>query len=196
MKTNFLLIILSLSFFVNLNAQSYNDLWKDVNKNLENRLPESAETFLNKIEQKAVKENNQKELLKSYLFRFIIINQKDENPIETSIQFAEKNIDRLQEPEKSIFNLAIASLYENYLNDNFFRIDRIQTTDNSNELDIEFWDKATFENVIESYLNKSLENAESLKKTSAESYQEILSINDYNDEKIDYIYEPTLYDYV
>lgn len=196
MKANFLLILLSLSFFFNLNAQSYNDLWNDVNENLENRLPESAETFLNKIEQKAIKENNQKELLKSYLYRFKIFNQKDENPIKTSIQFAEENIGRLQEPEKSIFNLAIASLYENYLNDNFFRIDRIQTTDNSNELDIEFWDKATFENVIESYLNKSLENAELLKKTSAESYQEILSINDYNDEKIDYIYEPTLYDYV
>ena len=196
MKANFLLILLSLSFFFNLNAQSYNDLWNDVNENLENRLPETAETFLNKIEQKAISENNQKELLKSYLYRFKIFNQKDENPIKTSIQFAEENIGRLQEPEKSIFNLAIASLYENYLNDNFFRIDRIQTTDNSNELDIEFWDKATFENVIESYLNKSLENAESLKKTSAESYQEILSINDYNDEKIDYIYEPTLYDYV
>ena len=196
MKANFLLILLSLFLSCNLNAQSYNDLWNDVNENLENRLPETAETFLNKIEQKAIKENNQKELLKSYLYRFKIFNQKDENPIKTSIQFAEENIGRLQEPEKSIFNLAIASLYENYLNDNFFKIDRIQTTDNSNELDIEFWDKATFENVIESYLNKSLENAESLKKTSAESYQEILSINDYNDEKIDYIYEPTLYDYV
>ena len=196
MKAKLLLIIMILSVVSKLNAQSYNDLWKDVNKNLENRLPESAETFLDKIEQKAVKENNQKELLKSYLYRFKIFNQKDENPIKTSIQFAEENIGILQEPEKSIFNLAIASLYENYLNDNFFRIDRIQTTNNSNELDIEFWDKATFENVIESYLNKSLENAESLKKTSAESYQEILSINDYNDEKIDYIYEPTLYDYV
>ena len=196
MKANFLLILLSLSFFFNLNAQSYNDLWNDVNENLENRLPETAEAFLNKIEQKAIKENNQKELLKSYLYRFKIFNQKDENPIKTSIQFAEENIGRLQEPEKSVLNLAIASLYENYLNDNFFKIDRIRTTDNSNELDIEFWDKATFENVIESYLNKSLENAESLKKTSAESYQEILSINDYNDEKIDYIYEPTLYDYV
>ena len=196
MKAKLLLILMTLSVTFNLNAQSYNDLWKDVNENLENRLPESAETFLNKIEQKAIKENNQKELLKSYLYRFKIFNQKDENPIETSIQFAEENIGRLQEPEQSIFNLAIASLYENYLNNNFFRIDRIQTTNNSNELDIEFWDKATFENVIESYLNKSLENAESLKKTSAESYQEILSINDYNDEKIDYIYEPTLYDYV
>ncbi len=187
---------MSLSFFFNLNAQSYNDLWKDVNENLENNLPESAETFLDKIEHKAINDNNQKELLKSYLYRFKIINQKDENPIETSIQFAEENIGRLQEPEKSIFNLAIASLYEFYYNDNFFKVNRQQTTVNSDELGMEFWDAKTFENTIEFYLNKSLENDESLKKASAESYQEILSINDYNDEKIDYIYEPTLYDYV
>ena len=196
MKTNFFLLTIALSFTSLLNAQSFNTLWKGVNTNIENNLPESAEVYLDKIEQKSIKEDNQKELLKTFIYRFKIFNLKDENPLETSIKFAEENIGRLQEPEKSIFNLAIASLYENYLNDNFFRIDRIQTTDNSNELDIEFWDKATFENVIESYLNKSLENAESLKKTSAESYQEILSINDYNDEKIDYIYEPTLYDYV
>ena len=114
MKAKLLLILMTLSIAINLNAQSYKDLWKDVNENLENRLPESAEAFLNKIEQKAISENNQKELLKSYLYRFKIINQKDENPIKTSIQFAEENIGRLQEPEKSIFNLAIASLYENY----------------------------------------------------------------------------------
>ena len=62
MKAKLLLILITLSIAMNLNAQSYKDLWKDVNENLKNRLPESAEAFLNKIEQKAIKENNQKEL--------------------------------------------------------------------------------------------------------------------------------------
>ena len=115
MKTNFLLITLLLIALSNLNAQSYNDLWKDVNKNLENRLPQSAETTLDKIEQKAVKENNQKELLKTFLYRFKIFSLQDENPIETSINFAKDNISRLHEPEKSLFNIAIASLYETYM---------------------------------------------------------------------------------
>ena len=34
MKTKFLLLVIALSFFSNVNAQSYNDLWKDVNENL------------------------------------------------------------------------------------------------------------------------------------------------------------------
>ena len=195
MKAKLLLIIMILSVTSDLNAQSYNDLWKDVNKNLENRLPESAESFLDKIEQKAIKENNQKELLKSYLYRFKIINQKDENPIKTSIQFAEENIGRLQEPEKSIFNLAIASLYENYLNNNFLRIDRIQTTNNSNELDIEFWDAKTFESVINKYYENALSDIESLQNNTSKSYQDVLAIDE-NNAKFDYNIEPTLYDYV
>ena len=195
MKIKLTLILMILSVASNLNAQSYNDLWKDVNKNLENRLPESAETFLDKIEQKAIKENNQKELLKSYLYRFKIINQKDENPIETSIQFAEKNIDRLQEPEKSIFNVAIASLYESYLDDNFFKVNRQQTTVNSNELDMEFWDVKTFENVINKYYENALSDITSLQNTTSKSYQDVLAIDETNT-KFDYYIEPTLYDYV
>ena len=104
-----------LTAFSNLNAQSYNDLWEDVNKDLENRLPQSAETILNKIEQKAVKENNQKELLKSYVYRFRIFELSEEEPLETSINFAVRNVANLQEPERAIFNIAIASLYETYM---------------------------------------------------------------------------------
>ena len=195
MKTNFLLIILSLSLFSNLNAQSYNDLWNDVNENLENRLPESAETFLDKVEQKALAENNQKELLKSYLYRFKIFNQKDENPIKTSIQFAEENIGRLQEPEKSIFNLAIASLYENYYNSNFYKINNQQITVNGNELDMEFWDVKTLERVIDKYYENALVDVTSLQNTTSKSYHDVLAINE-TDTKFDYNIEPTLYDYV
>ena len=115
MKTKFLLIIAVLSLAFNLNSQSYNDLWKDLNENLDNRLPQSAETILNKIEQKAVEENNQKELLKSYVYRFRIFELSEEEPLETSINFAVRNVANLQEPERAIFNIAIASLYETYM---------------------------------------------------------------------------------
>ena len=195
MKAKLLLIIMTLSVTFNLNAQSYKDLWKDVNKNLESRLPESAESFLDKIEQKAIAENNQKELLKSFLYRFRIFNQKDENPIETSIKFAEENIGRLQEPEKSIFNVAIASLYESYLDDNFFNVNRQQTTVNSDELDMEFWDVKTFERVIDKHYENALADVTSLQNTTSKSYQDVLAINE-TDTKFDYNIEPTIYDYV
>ncbi len=173
MKTKFLLLVIALSFFSNVNAQSYNDLWKDLNENLDNRLPQSAETVLNKIEEKAINENNQKELLKSYLYRFKIFELSEEEVVEASINFATENITNLREPERAIFNLAIASLYEN----------RQQTIDNRQQTSsIEFWENA-------------LSDIESLQKNTTESYKDILTIYDKMAD-VDLNIEPTLYDYV
>ena len=200
MKTRFLLIALALSVISNLNAQSYNDLWKDVDDNLGNRLPQSAETTLNKIEDKAVKENNQKELLKTFLYRFKIFSLQDENPIETSIDFAVENISRLHEPEKSIFNIAIASLYEKYKIFNNHIIKNNTPIANSqqliaNSLNMKFWDEATFKRVIDKYYENALADIKSLQDNSAESFRDILAINDETAE-FDFYIEPTLYDYV
>ena len=173
MKTKFLLIIAVLSLAFNLNSQSYNDLWNDVNENLDNRLPQSAELILNKIEEKAINENNQKELLKSYLYRFKIFKLSEEEAVEASINFATENITNLQEPERAIFNLAIASLYE----------DSQQTIVNRQQTSsIEFWENA-------------LSDIESLQKNTTESYKDILTIYDKMAD-VDFNIEPTLYDYV
>ena len=195
MKTNFLLLIMILSLGLNLNAQSFSNLWKDVNINLENNLPESAEASLNRIEQKAIKENNQKQLLKTFLYRFKIFSLQDENPIETSIKFAEENIGKLQEPEKSIFNIAIASLYETYLNENLYNINNQQIISNGQQPDMKFWSKTTFEKVIDQYCENALSDIEYLQRNTTKSYQDILTITNANAD-FDYEIEPTLYDYV
>ena len=192
MKTKFLLIITVLSLAFNLNSQSYNDLWNDVNENLDNRLPQSAELILNKIEEKAINENNQKELLKSYLYRFKIFKLSEEEAVEASINFATENITNLQEPERAIFNLAIASLYEyaQLLNAN-----NQQPIANNQSPDMKFWDRATFDRVINKYYENALSDVKSLQDNSAESYKDILAINDETAE-FDFNIEPTLYDYV
>ena len=192
MKTKFLLIITVLSLAFNLNSQSYNDLWNDVNRNLDNRLPQSAETILNKIEEKAINENNQKELLKSYLYRFKIFKLSEEEAVETSINFATENITNLQEPERAIFNIAIASLYENRQQTN---ANNQQPIANNQSPDMKFWDKATFDRVINKYYENALSDVKSLQDNSAESYKDILTIYDKKAD-VDFDIEPTLYDYV
>lgn len=163
MKANILLVMITLSLFTRLNAQSFDNLWKKVNENLENDLPETAESFLDKIEDKAVKENNQKELLKTFLYRFNIIQEKDENPIEASINYAKENISRLQEPEKAIFNVAIAALYNNYYQRNQYIIkNNIPIATDYSKINIKFWDKATFKKVINKYYDNALSDIEAL----------------------------------
>ena len=161
-----LLTLITLFIFSNLNAQSYNDLWNDVNRNLDNRLPQSAETILNKIEKKAINENNQKELLRSYLYRFKIFELSEEEAVEASINFATENIANLQEPERAIFNIAIASLYE-----------------------------YAQQPIANKYYENALSDIESLQKNTTESYKDILTIYDKMVD-VDFDIEPTLYDYV
>ena len=48
---------------------NYETMWKKVKENLENDLPESAEKELNAIEQQALKDKNQVQLLKTILYR-------------------------------------------------------------------------------------------------------------------------------
>nr|MCR5191212.1 hypothetical protein [Bacteroidales bacterium] len=49
--------------------RSYEDLWKSYAESIEKDLPESAAKTLDEIESKALKENNQTQLLKSWLYR-------------------------------------------------------------------------------------------------------------------------------
>ena len=197
MKAKIFFIVIILSFLSNLNAQSYNDLWKDVNENLENQLPQSADNILDKIEQKAINDDNQKELLKTFLYRFKIFASQDENPIESSIYFAEENISKLQEPEQSIFNIAIASLYENYLNDYYHIIkNNIPIYNSQQTLSMKFWDEATFKRVISRHYEAALTDVKALQDNTTESYSEILGLNDNIKANIESGIEPTLYDYV
>ena len=48
---------------------NYETMWKTVKENLEKDLPESAEKELNAIEEKASKDKNQTQLLKTWLYR-------------------------------------------------------------------------------------------------------------------------------
>ena len=199
-----LLLIMALSVFSIFNHQSYNSLWKEVNQNLEDRLPQTAETNLDEIEQKAVEENNYKELLKTFLYRFKIFALQDENPIETSINFAEENISRLQEPEKFIFNIAIASLYETYLNANYHIIknnipiyNNQQTTDDGQRImSMKFWDEAAFRKVINQYYEAALSDVEALQNNTTASYSDVLDLNHNVKTNDENAIEPTLYDYV
>lgn len=192
-----ILFVLTLFCAVNISkAQSYNDLWKDVELNVKNRLPETALSYLEKIEHEALKDNNQKELLKTYLYRFKIFSlQPDmEDAINNAIHFADDNIAKLQEPEKSIFNLAIASLYINYINN--YAGNNVPIHADVTTTDLKFLDEESIMEIIENHINNALNDTASLQKNTTASYYEILSVYDDNKKPIEYVYEPTLYDYI
>ena len=98
---------------------NYETMWKIVKENLEKNLPESAEKELDAIEQQAVKDKNDIQLLKTYLYRQKIFQFTiEEDPDQYFIQYAESKIGQLDEVCNALLHEEIAKAYANYLDEN------------------------------------------------------------------------------
>ncbi|MBR0539317.1 MAG: hypothetical protein IJK36_03720 [Bacteroidales bacterium] len=98
---------------------NYETMWKIVKENLEKNLPESAEKELDAIEQQAVKDKNDIQLLKTYLYRQKIFQFTiEEDPDQYFIQYAESKIGQLDEVCNALLLEEIAKAYANYLDEN------------------------------------------------------------------------------
>ena len=170
------------------NAQSYNDLWKEIDSCLNNNLPKSAEKYLDEIQNSASKENDYHQLLKCMLKRFKVFELNDEQPIITSINYAKNYSKSLNAISKALSDITIAEMYNSYLMRNQYIIDGNKTTGNSD--DIRFWDKKTFHKEILKEYENALKESDVLKTTNIDFLDGIL------DTVINNTLEPTLYDYV
>ena len=163
MKRNFLLIALLSVATVLLSFQiinqkdddrsmkeKYEILWDQFEKHMNDDLPESAQKVLDLIEQKAVKERNQVQLLKTILYRRKVMYETvEENPEEAYLQYALAQLDRLETAEQALLHEEIAALYASYLEDNEYQISENLAIDGSlDDVAMKYWDRRTFENLI------------------------------------------------
>ena len=94
----------------------YDDLWKSFTQSIQMELPESAAITLDSIEQKALKENNQTQLLKSWInrqqiFRFTV----EDDSQQEYIRYLESKVGRLDAVHNALLHEEIAQTYANYL---------------------------------------------------------------------------------
>ena len=88
---------------------NYETMWKTVKENLEKDLPESAEKELNAIEEKASKDKNQTQLLKTWLYRQnIMLRTVEEDPEQAFIQYIETKVGQLDEVHDALLHEEIA----------------------------------------------------------------------------------------
>jgi len=107
MKKLFVFII-ALAISLSINAQSYDNLWKEYDDNIENLLPESANKTLDKIEKQAIKDKNDINLLKMIVKRCEVFCITDENPDTTIVAYCKSYLPKLSEPSQVILNCEIA----------------------------------------------------------------------------------------
>ena len=178
-------------------TNNYETMWKKVKENLEKNLPESAEKELDAIEKQASKDKNDIQLLKTYLYRQQIFQFTiEEDPAQHFIQYAESKIGQLDEVCNALLHEELAKAYAEYLDENEWRINEnlpIEGADLS-KVEMKYWDKATFQTLINQHYTEALKPVEALKKAKTEDFMVLYENKDNNEEYIEY--EASLFEFL
>ena len=100
--------IIALAISLSVNAQSYENLWKEYDENIGNILPESAGKVLDKIEKQARKDKNDIQLLKIIIKRCDILRMTAENPEDSIVGYCKSYLPKLSKASQVILNVEIA----------------------------------------------------------------------------------------
>lgn len=117
----------------------YTKEWKEI-ENLENDgLPKSALEKVNLIYQKAKKDKNTPQIVKSLIYRVKYTSQLEEDGMVLAIANIQEEIGTADFPEKPLLQSILAELYRTYLDNNYWQFsDRTNTQDFQTD-DIRTW---------------------------------------------------------
>lgn len=187
-------VFLLLFLFMGVSAQSYYDQqWKKVEENYKQGLYKSNLPIILQIQDKAMKDNNGIQLIKSLKAEFSIINQtRDDEKNDAASQFFSKltKMDsNLKGEEKLLYKVLLGEFFTDYFNGNQWKISQKTNINNPDFSQIETWSKLDFKNYLSKHFSE-LENSKSVLqnvdlqrcKTIFENTQDIA-------------YFPTLYDW-
>ena len=175
---------------------NYETMWKKVKENLEKDLPESAEKELNAIEEKASKDKNQTQLLKTWLYRQnIMLRTVEEDPEQAFIQYLESKVGQLDAAHDALLHEEIAKAYANYLDENEWNINENLPIDGDiSKVEMKYWDKESFKTRIKQHYDEALKPVEALKKAKTADFMELFENKNNNEENIEY--EASLFEFM
>ena len=167
---------------------NYETMWKNVKENLEKNLPESAEKELNAIEERASKDKNQTQLLKSWLFRQYIMSFTVEDDAQQAfIQYIEAKAGQLDAAHNALLHEEIAKAYAEYLDNNQWRINENLPIDGDlSQVEMKYWDRKSFETRIDQHYREALKPVEALKKAKTEDFMVLYENKDNHEEHMEY----------
>jgi 5-hydroxyisourate hydrolase-like protein (transthyretin family) len=175
---------------------NYETMWKTVKENLEKDLPESAEKELNAIEEKASKDKNQTQLLKTWLYRQNIMRiTVEEDPEQAFIQYIEEKVGQLDQIHDALLHEEIAKAYADYLESNEWRINENLPIDGDlSKVEMKYWDKESFRTRINQHYDEALKPVEALKKAKTEDFMVLYENKDNHEKYIEY--EASLFEFM
>lgn len=173
------------------NAQTiknYEEDWKAVEQHINKGLPASALEAVKKIYAKAKKEKQDAQIIKSLVYMSELQQENREDNETKRIAEIEKEIAISKEPSTSLLNNYLAGLYQQYYNNNRYKLyNRTNTVDFKKE-DIATWTTDDFHKKISSLYLASIVNENLLHQTKLTPYDALITKGNMRQLR------PTLYD--
>lgn len=189
-----LFLFLFIGAFWMMNAQNYYETqWKKIETNYKQGVYKSNLPIVLEIQNRALKDNNAVELIKSLKAEFSIINQtRDDTKNDavsaffTKLQTLEP---QLKGDDRLVYKALLGEYIQGYFNNNSWKINRRTNIDNPDLKQIETWSKLDFKNYLSSHFAELEKEKSALKQVKMDKYKSIF----YTTENLEYF--PTLFDW-
>ena len=168
----------------------YDILWKEVQHFEQEALPKSALEVVGTISNKAKKEHNSAQIIKSLLYtsKYALTLEEDAQ-LKVVLDFKEE-ISKAEFPTRNILDSYLAKLYWQYFQQNRYQFyGRTKTEAKVDPTDFRTWDLTTLFEEISIHLDASLANTSGLQLIPVRDFATIL-----NEQPDSEIYRPTLFD--
>lgn len=186
-------ILLLLNFSLVFSQSYYDQQWKKVQENSAKGTYKSNLPIILEIQNKAMKENNALQLIRSLKTEFIIVNQtSDDDKNNSASQFFVK----LQNVEKNLkgddllfYKVLMSGFLLDYYNEHSWEINGRTNMNSQDVSQIETWSKLDFKNYLNKNFSELDQQSQVLKKVSLGKYKDAFS------NTTDISYFPTLLDW-
>ena len=169
---------------------AYSSLWKQIEKLEKEGLTKSALKVANQVSNKAQRENNTAQIVKSLLYVSKYMKILEEDAQLAIIRNFQTAITNSSFPVTNILESYLANLYWQYFQQNRYQFyNRSRTASKVDSTDFRTWDLRTLFNQIGFHFDKSLEEPGRLQNISVSEYESLL-IKQPGSE----IFRPFLYD--
>ncbi|SFH95734.1 alpha-2-macroglobulin family protein [Halpernia frigidisoli] len=186
-------LILTLTFY-QISAQEKYDLqWKKVQDNYQKGLYKSNLPLILDIQKLAMKDNNAVQLIRSLKAEFSIVKQTQDDTKNNSASLFFKKLQEvkpsLKGADEMVFNVLLGEFFQDYFNQNQWKINQRTNLNSQDFSQIETWSKLDFKNYLSKFYQDFDKQQNSLEKISLKPYKNIFS------ETEDLEFFPTLADW-
>jgi uncharacterized protein YfaS (alpha-2-macroglobulin family) len=182
-----------LNFSLVFSQSYYDQQWKKVQENSAKGTYKSNLPIILEIQNKAMKESNALQLIRSLKTEFIIINQtSDDDKNNTASQFFVKlqNLKKnLKGDDLLFYKVLMSGFLLDYYNEHSWEINGRTNMNSQDVSQIETWSKLDFKNYLNKKFNELDQQSQALKKVSLGKYKDAFS------NTTDISYFPTLLDW-